>query len=131
MATTNDYVCSPMTGQLVDSSGAPVAGVEIKRVWHWHGKSGEDLTKTDADGKFGFGVVHAKRGLFGGLPAENRVQQRFYAKLPDGEFNFLYIPTSGLEPNHETDGKTFNVRCRTGAEADGSGFHWGTCELMP
>lgn len=131
MAASEEYVCSPMTGQLVQSDGSPVVDTQIRREWHWHGKSGADTTRTDAQGRFSFGAVPAKRGFFGFLPAEDRVQQNYYADLPDGAFKFLYVSGSGLTLGHEADGKKFNVRCLTGTEPDGNGFHWGTCKLLP
>ena len=130
MTKNEEYICSPMTGRLVHPDGSPAADIEIRRDWSWHGKSGSDRTETDAQGRFSFGAVPARRGFFGWLPMEDATSQRFYALLPGGEFNFLYIPDRSLGPGHETSGKPFDVRCRVGVDPDGDGFHWGTCELI-
>ena len=129
MAKSEEYVCSAMTGLLVHPDGSPAAATVIRRDWDWHGKSGSSTATTDADGRFSFDAVPARRGFFGWLPMEDATSQRFYALLPGGEFNFLYIPDRSVEALHETDGKPFNVLCRLGVKADGDGFHWGTCEL--
>ncbi len=130
MARAEEYVCSPMTGQLVASSGAAVAGVEIRREWVWRGKTGADTTLTDAEGRFAFDAVPARRGLFGRLPAQETVTQTYYADLPDGSKEILWITTQSLELLSETGGKPFNVRCTSDVDGNEDGFGWGTCTLI-
>lgn len=129
MAKAEEYVCSPMTGRLVDTGGGAVANVTVRREWNWRGKSGSDTTTTDAEGRFGFDAVPAKRGLFGRLPAEEAVVQRYFADVAGGPFEFLFVSSRGLDLNSETDGQAFNVRCTVGAEQGFGGVHWGTCTL--
>ncbi len=131
MAKRDEYVCSPMAGHLVRADGTPVVDTEIRREWSWRGKRGQDTARTEADGRFSFGGVLARRGFFGHLPAEEAVSQKFYAELADGPFEFLYIPGSGLELNWETAGQPFELRCVVGVEPGPDGFHWGTCTLLP
>ena len=129
MAKAQEVVCSALTGQLVEPSGAPVAGVEVRRDWTWRGKSGRDVTRTGADGSFSFPEVPAKRGLLGFLPAEEAVVQRYFAELPGGSFEFLFVSRRDLKPGGETGGKPFNVRCKVGVEPGQQGWSWGTCDL--
>lgn len=129
MAGADEVVCSPMRGQLVDTGGDPVAGVTVQRSWDWRGKSGQDDAVTDAEGRFAFDAVPARRGLFGRLPAQVVVNQSYTAMLPEGPFEFLFISTRSLAPNSETGGPDFDVVCRMGVEPGFDGFHWGTCTL--
>jgi hypothetical protein len=129
VAKAQEIVCSAMQGQLVEPSGTPVSGVEVRRDWSWRGKTGRDTTRTGADGSFAFPEVPAKRGLFGFLPAEEVVVQRYYAELPAGPFEFLFVSRPNLKPGAETGGRPFNVRCKVGVEPGFDGFAWGTCEL--
>jgi hypothetical protein len=130
MAKSDEYVCSPMTGQLIFADGAPAAGVPVQRQWFWRGKSGSDQVSTDSEGRFAFDAVAPKRGLFGLLPAEEAVRQIFTADLPGGAFDFIDVHTSGLDRNAETKGRPFNVRCRADAEPGAADVGWGTCELI-
>ncbi len=131
VASSEEVVCSAMRGQLVLPNGAAVSNVEILRQWSWRGKSGQDRTRTDASGRFAFDKVPAKRGLLGRLPAEEAVMQRYFAELPDGPFEFLYITRHDLTLNGETGGAAFNLRCTAGGEGSRDGFAWGTCILLP
>ncbi len=130
MARADEYLCSPMTGQLVQEDGTPVAGTAVRRHWFWRGKRGEDRTVTDADGRFRFDGVPPRRGLFALIPAREAVTQDYYAELSDGDFQFLYLTTRGLTLNAETDGRPFNVRCVTGIDAYADDVHFGTCTLI-
>ena len=130
MARAEEYLCSPMTGQLVTPDGAPVPDTPVRRAWFWRGKRGESATTTDAEGRFTFPAVPPKRGLFERIPAREAVIQDFYADLPDGPFQFLYLSTRGLSLNAETLGKPFNVRCRIGVEPYADDIHFGTCTLI-
>ncbi|EBA07558.1 hypothetical protein SSE37_22205 [Sagittula stellata E-37] len=130
MARADEYLCSPMSGQLVDADGAPVPDTPVRRAWYWRGKRGEDSTVTDDSGHFSFGAVPPKRGLFEMIPAREAVTQDFYADLPDGAFQFLYLSTRGLTLNAETDGRPFNVRCAIGVEPHADDIHFGTCTLI-
>lgn len=118
-----------MRGRLVMADGSAVAGIEVRRDWTWRGKSGQDVTRTDANGGFSFAEVPARRGLLGFLPAEEAVMQRYFALLDDGPFEFLYITRRDLSKNGETQGAEFNVRCTVGATPGHDGFAWGTCTL--
>lgn len=130
MAKAEEVVCSALNGQLVDASGAPVAGVAVERKWSWRGKSGQDVVQTDPSGRFSFPEVPAKRGLFGWLPAEEAVVQRYFAALPEGKFEFLFISRRDLTPGGEAAGRPFNLRCRIGVEPGDDSFAWGTCDLI-
>jgi hypothetical protein len=130
MARAEEYLCSPMSGQLVTEDGTPVAGTAVRRHWYWRGKRGEDRTVTDDAGHFAFGAVSPKRGLFGRIPVREAVTQDFYAELPEGDFQFLYLSTRGLTLNAETEGKPFNIRCVTGIEPHADDIHFGTCTLI-
>jgi len=130
LANTEELVCSAMRGRLVMPDGSAVAGVTVRRDWTWRGKSGQDVTRTDANGAFSFAEVPAKRGLLGFLPAEEAVMQRYFALLDEGPFEFLYITRRELSKNGETHGADFNVRCTVGATPGHEGFAWGTCTLM-
>lgn len=129
MAKEQEVVCSALTGQLVEPSGAPVVGVEVRRDWSWRGKTGRDVTRTGPDGGFSFPEVPAKRGLLGFLPAEEAVVQRYFAELPAGPFEFLFISRRDLKPGGETAGQPFNLRCKVGVEGSNDDFAWGTCTL--
>lgn len=130
MARAEEYLCSPMQGQLVDAEGAPVTDTAVRRHWFWRGKRGEDRTTTDSEGRFHFDAVAPKRGLFGRIPVREAVTQDFFAEMPGGDFQFLYVTTRGLALNAETDGKPFNIRCVTGVEAYADDIHFGTCTLL-
>lgn len=130
MARADKYLCSPMTGQLVHEDGSPVPQTPVRRHWYWRGKRGEDRTVTDAEGRFAFGAVPPRRGLFAMIPAREAVTQDFFAELPDGDMQFLYLTTRGLTLNAETDGRPFNIRCRVDAEPAADDVHFGTCTLV-
>lgn len=129
MADIDEVVCSPMRGQLVDATGAPVTGVTVTRRWDWRGTHGEDEAVTDAEGRFAFDAVPAQRGFFGRLPAQVAVNQTFRVALPGRPFEFLSISTRSLDLHAETGGPDFDVVCRTGVEPGFDGLHWGTCTL--
>ncbi|MBP0481633.1 DUF6795 domain-containing protein [Sagittula salina] len=130
VARAKEYLCSPMTGQLVTPEGAPVPDTPVRRSWFWRGKRGEDSTVTDAEGRFSFGPVHPKRGLFERIPAREAVTQDYFADLPEGPFQFLTLSTRGLALNAETMGRAFNIRCRTLLDPYADDIHFGTCSLI-
>lgn len=129
MANDADIVASPMTGQLVDISGAPVAGVTVRRSWRFGGVSGEMEAVTDAAGRFAMDGAEARGGLWRLVPGERVGEQTFIADMPEGEVEFLWMSTRGQGLGLETGGPPFAVRCVIGAEPTRDGFHWGTCEL--
>ena len=130
MARGEEFVCSPMQGQLVTADGVPVAGVDVRREWYWRGKSGETVARTDEEGRFAMAAVHPKRGLFGLLPAEETASQYYFAQLPEGEFEFLNVTHHGLQENGETKGRPFRVQCRMGVKPGKDDVEWGTCTLI-
>ena len=130
MARAEEYLCSPMSGQLVHADGSPVPDAAVRRQWYWRGKRGEDTTTTDAEGRFAFEAVTPRRGLFSWIPAREAVTQDYYVDLPDGPFQFLYLTTRGLGLNAETKGRPFNVRCVAEGAPYADDVHFGTCTLI-
>lgn len=130
MARSDEFICSPMSGQLISSTGEPSANTPVTRSWFWRGKRGEDKTITDAEGKFAFEKVLARRGLFARLPGSDLAEVKFKAGLPTGEFQFLRVFHDGLQLNGETDGKPFQVACLTDVEPGKDDVEWGTCRLI-
>lgn len=130
MAKSEEFICSPMTGQLVTADGGPAGGVSITREWFAGGKSGRDTAKTDAEGRFAFAAVHPKRSLLSWLPGEKAVRQVFSADLDTGRFEFLDVHSRGYGRNAETGGKDFNMRCRIGVTPGKGDVGWGTCTLI-
>lgn len=128
---SDEYLASPMQGQLITSDQQPVTGVTVTQRISVGSKTVTQTAITDDQGRFSF-PAYTKRqtGLISFAMSEPRVQQRYFAALPSGELNFLYIPISGYELNKETQGKPFDVLCKTDVEPNGDGFHWGTCTLQ-
>lgn len=109
MSRTADLICSPMTGVLVAPGGGPAAGAVVRREWSWRGKSGSDETTTDAEGRFSFDAVPARRGFLGLLPAEEAITQEYTATFNGADFEILYATPRGFEPGHETNGAPFDI----------------------
>jgi len=130
MARADEYLCSPMSGQLVHADGTPMAEIPVRRHWYWRGKRGTDRVVTDDEGRFAFNGVAPRRGVFAMIPAREAVTQDYFAELPEGDFQFLYLTTRGLTLNAETEGRPFNVRCLVGVEPYADDIHFGTCTLI-
>lgn len=123
------YICSPMQGVLVGADGAPAAGITVRRMWNYNDRTENETVTTDAQGRFAFdGVPAPRKRWFSGLSTPV-VLQRYYAALPGGEEEILYINSGSLDPLHETGGAPFSVTCDL-RETPGNGpLGWGYCSL--
>jgi len=130
MAKADEYIASPVIGELIFPDGSPAANIEVKRSWWWRGRKGSDLAKTDIAGKFTLPEVRPKWGLLDFLPSDDSIAQVFVAYLPDGEFEFLNVDTDGFDLFAETNGKPFNVRCTMNVKQGKDDVQWGTCQLL-
>ena len=123
------FICSPMNGVLIDADGKPAAGVTIRRKWLYNRKTGNDRVVTDAGGGFSFeGVVGPRKGFFSGLSTPV-VAQHYFAELPTGDFEILYISSTSLERLHETGGRDFSITCDLRRDQGHGPFYWGVCSL--
>ncbi|ARE42274.1 hypothetical protein RGUI_4248 (plasmid) [Rhodovulum sp. P5] len=109
---------SAMSGQLVDGSGRPAAGVTITRTWQTSSKTGSDSTTTDDDGRFAFGSVE-QRSLFGGLnPGTPLIDQQFTHDMTGTPKMFLRMSKRSFGPNSELDGRPINLVCRADTDPE-------------
>jgi len=110
-------IASAMSGQLVDGSGQPAAGVKVTRRWSYSDNSGTDSTMTDTDGRFAFSAVERRSFWAGLIPHNPVIDQQFLHTADKGETLFLQIFKRDYAPNGERDGRPLNVVCRTDRDA--------------
>ncbi|MEL6915046.1 MAG: DUF6795 domain-containing protein [Pseudomonadota bacterium] len=128
MSSSKLYVCSPMQGQLIGADGRPAAGAQVTREYRYQGKQAFDTVTADAEGRFSFDAVETKPGLFGRVPANIVVIQRYTTDAMGGE-RFLSISSRSLDLNHETGGAAFDVTCNLGEEPSTANFAKSNCTL--
>lgn len=131
MSNGKMFICSPMDGRLVDGAGNAVAGAEVTREWRYQGERDFETVTTDANGRFAFGAVEAKKSLINTLPTKIAITQRFTTTAMDGA-RFMAISSRSLDLNHETGGtQAFSVTCDISREPSTDGFQKSNCILNP
>ncbi|MCH2077620.1 MAG: carboxypeptidase-like regulatory domain-containing protein [Rhodobacteraceae bacterium] len=129
MFKTAALICSPMTGVITEPGGGPAAGAVVCRSWSWRGKSGSDEALTDANGRFSFDGVPARRGFLALLPLEDAITQEYSATYNGEEYEILFATPRGFGPGHATNGAPFDLTCALGQESGHGNFLWGNCRL--
>jgi hypothetical protein len=129
MAREDYTICSPFDGVLTDAAGQPLSNVRIRREWAWARGDGQDWSVTDDAGRFAFDEVTGRPSFLRFLPGEITIRQRYFAELPEDDFNFLAVFKRDYDPLSEFNGQPTELVCRTGVEPGHEGFAWGTCEV--
>lgn len=109
-------LASAMTGQMVDASGAPAAGVTVVRTWRMNDKQGEARAVTDAQGRFAFPAVEQRSFFAAILPGTPVIDQQFTHDRDGSPAMFLRLTKLSFAPDAELEGRPLNVVCRVDAE---------------
>ena len=121
---------SPVNG-VVLFNGEPVAGAALTRSWFWHWKDrrGEDVTHTDAAGRFSFPAVYGSSLLGGILPHEPVIEQKIIIDHAGDSYR-AWVYTKGLySENGERNGMPIRLTCRLESEPSRKEGIFGICEL--
>jgi hypothetical protein len=122
-------LASHMEGNLVDKDMRPAANVRVERTWDWgwNGKTGSDVSTTDAQGRFEFPKVNGF-SLFAKIPlAQPQVAIRITADGPEGAVVLFSLMKVNYADRGETDGKPFKIVCRLDLKpGPTAGGFWGT-----
>lgn len=126
---------SKVNGTLVNASGAPAAGLPVRRSWRADGPNveGEDTTTTAADGTFSFPEITHSSFLASFIPQSATVAQEIHATSANGYERLMYaLDKSNYERDGELErspysGPGINITCNIDAEPNDAGWFWGTC----
>lgn len=125
---------SPLRGVLVAGDGSGVPGVTVVRRWEWgwNGRTGEEVTVTDGEGRFEFGTVTGRSLSARIAPHEPSIRIQLVAQTPEGPRLLLSMNKSSYSLGSEARtvgqlGPVLLVRCRADSEPTDEGLYWGTC----
>jgi len=120
---------SPVSG-VVLFNGEPVSGAALTRSWFWHWKDrrGEDVTHTDAAGRFSFPAVYGSSLLGGILPHEPVIEQRMTVLHSGKQYDVWIHFKHSYSENGELAGKPMNLICRLDGERVRRDGVSGLCE---
>ena len=121
---------SPVHGT-VTLGGKPVAGAQVDREfrWGWKDEKATESTKTDAAGRFKFGLIE-RSSFFGGiLPHEISIQQAIFIRHGGATYKAWLLNKQNYDLNGEI-GRPINIVCRLEAEIKHSGDVYGICDIV-
>ncbi|MEO1493589.1 MAG: carboxypeptidase-like regulatory domain-containing protein [Pseudomonadota bacterium] len=129
-------LASQFNGKLIDSSGAPQAGVKVSRTWNWAwgDESGSDEATTAEDGSFSFPEVTGSSWSAGIVPHSPSIRQEVKAQGPSGDVLLYSVNKSTYDTDSENllderlKGPGVNLICRIDLEPSADGPFWGTCQ---
>ncbi len=124
-------IFSAVQGQVL-LQGAPVAGAEIRREFHWAwtSENGGDKTTADQDGRFVLPSIE-RRSLLGSLlPHEPVIKQRIVVRHGGQRYEVWLNFKHDYEHHSENAGRPVKVVCRLESEPVRRGQVMGLCEFL-
>jgi len=124
-------IFSAVQGQVL-LNGAPVAGAEIVREFHWAWKSedGGDKTGTGKDGGFVLPTIERSSFLGSLLPHEAVIKQRILVRHAGKSYDLWLNFKRDYDNNSENGGRPIKVVCRLEGEPVRRGQIMGLCEFV-
>ena len=124
-------IFSAVQGQVL-LNGAPVAGAEVVREFHWAWKSedGGDRTRTDAQGRFTLPAIERSSFLGSLLPHEPVIKQRIAVQQGGKSHDIWLNFKRDYDNNSENGGRAIRVLCRLDSEPVRRGQVMGLCEFQ-
>lgn len=124
-------IFSAVEGQVL-LNGAPVAGAEIEREFHWAWKTenGGDKTRTGQDGSFMLPSIERSSLLGSLLPHEPVIKQRIVVRHGGKSYDVWMNFKRDYDNNSENGGRAVKVVCRIEGPAVRRGQVAGLCEFL-